>query len=39
MISYDGSRGGASTPTFHILETPKDTAMATHTTAFTLNIT
>jgi hypothetical protein len=39
VISYDGSRAGASTPTFHVLETPKDTAMAAHTTAFTLNIT
>jgi hypothetical protein len=39
LISYDGSGSGAATPTIHILETPKDTAMAAHTTTFTLSIT
>jgi hypothetical protein len=38
MISYDGTGSGAATPTIHILETPKDDGMATHTTALTLNI-
>jgi hypothetical protein len=37
MIRYDGS-GAAGTPTIHILETPKDAGMATHTTPFTLSI-
>jgi hypothetical protein len=38
IVSYDGSGTGAATPTIHIVETPKDTTMAPHTTALTLTI-
>lgn len=37
-IRYDGSGTGAAAPSIHILETPKDTGMASHTTTLALAI-